>query len=198
MHFRPSKPPSGVPASPHTHTARGKIGRVNVKQTVKKLSYRWNHLSLNKRVIISGIFVFLAGYGLLFGFAKQVTFAYTGQDCTPQLTLLPSLMKQSDGAIFKAQAADVFTVAGFPLASLKTCFAPVDPPKPGNTVVAVSPFGSWFMAKKFSIQVGDPPSAKVSDFVGKTLPVTRPIEIALSGHDEVFEYKLKIGESRRL
>ncbi len=176
------------------HTAHGKIETVKLKQTIKKLLKPWNKLSLTKRVVLLVSFLVLAGYGLIFGLSKPVDFAYSGRDCVRQLTLFPSVMKQVNESGFATVFSDTVTVGGYPVASLRTCFVPTQAPEPGKTIVSVSPFGSWFMAKQFAVNVSEAPAVKISDFVDKTLPVTRPVEIGLDGPDEVFEYKFTVGD----
>lgn len=60
-------------------------------------------------------------------------------------------------------------------------------------MVRVSPLGPLFM-KQYAVTVADARQATVSDFAGKTLPITRPITISLDGTDVVHEYKFTVGD----
>lgn len=176
------------------HTAHGKIERVDTRQTFKRLVSPWLKLSIRKRVIIGLVVFSVVSYTYIFVLPKQVTFAYSGQDCVRQLTFFPEFMKQATSSDFAVSFEDSKVINGVAVVSLKTCFTAVNVPSPGTTKVVISPGGSWFAAKQFNVEVGDAPVAETADFIGKTLPVTRPVEISLSGPDEVFEYKLKVAE----
>jgi predicted deacylase len=177
----------------HDQDAHGKMEGVKVKQTIKTLWNRWLRLSVRRRIIITTLGILVVGYGVIFGIPKSLTFAYSGQDCARQLTLLPGLQKQSGTSDFSVTFEDSWKVNGYPIASLKTCFTALTVPKAGTTVVSVAPSGFLALAKRYALNVAEPPKAQTSDFVGKTLSVTRPVEITLSGPDEVFNYKLKVG-----
>lgn len=167
---------------------------MDIKQKLLNIARRWTRIRLRNRVIIVSVFVFFAGYGLLFGISKSVVYAFSGADCARQLTLFPNTMKQVGESGFTVEYKDKIDINGFSIASLKACFTPETLPNPGVTTVSMSPFGSWVMAKKFALQIGDAPRPETADFIGKTLPVTRPVKISLSGPDEVFDYTLKVGE----
>lgn len=155
-------------------------------------------LPLLNRVILGVAAGLLISYGLIFGISKQVAFSYSNQDCVRQLTILPGIMKQAGESGYEVRFSEVVTAGSVPLVSFKTCFKSMNPPQPGTSSVAVSPFGSWFMAKRFSINVGEPPTATTADFVDKTLPVTRPVEISLTQPDDIFDYRLKIGDEEAI
>ena len=175
------------------HSAHGKIERVNIRQTYKRLLHPWLRLSILQRIIL-GVAVFsVVAYIYTFAVPKQVTFAYSGQDCVRQLTFFPGFMKQVAPSGYSISFEDDKVINGVSVVSLKTCFTAVNVPSPGKTNVVVSPGGSWFAAKHFSLNVSEAPVATTTDFIGKTLPVTRPVEISLSGPDEVFDYKFEVG-----
>lgn len=165
-----------------------------MKQTMKKFLKKWNHLPLWQRVSLITVLALAGIYGGIFGPAKSVSFAYTGQDCVRQLTLFPNSMKRVSGSDFNIRMIDEWKVNGLPIFSTKTCFDAQNAPTPGRTTVAVSPFGSWFATKKFSLQVAEPPVAQTTDFIDKTLPVTRPLKISLTSPDAVFDYKVKVAD----
>ncbi|MFZ3010188.1 MAG: DUF2817 domain-containing protein, partial [Candidatus Microsaccharimonas sp.] len=167
---------------------------VAIKQTIKKFFKRWHRIPLWAQVVIIVAVVITGIYGGIFGPSKPVSFAYTGQDCVRQLTLFPTAMKQATNSDFSVRMMDEWKLNGYPVFSTKTCFDAQNAPTPGQTTVTVSPFGSWFAAKKFSLHVAEPPVAQTTDFIDKTLPVTRPLEISLTSPDAVFDYKFKVGD----
>ena len=168
---------------------------MRVKQTIQKLALRLEHLSVRTKIIIGVGFIFLSGYSLIFAFPKPVDFAYSGQDCTRQLTLMPAIVKQVSNSGFVAHFEDTFMVGSLPLASFKTCFSASQEPRVGETKVRVSPLGGIFAMKTFAIEVAEPPVASTSDFIDKMVPVSRPLAIKLTGADEVFSYKFMVGET---
>lgn len=133
----------------------------------------------------------LISYGLIFGLPKQVAFAYSGSDCTRQLTLFPQTMKQVTSSNFQVEFTDTVLVMGQPILSLKACFTALEPPTEGTNMVQVSPLGYLFM-KRYAVEVEPARAASLADFVGKTLPTTRPIAISLNGIDTVFDYKFMV------
>ena len=146
------------------------------------------------RVTFVVLLIVIGAYAGIFGPAKPVSFAYSGQDCVKQFTLFPNSMKRVSGSDFSIRMTDEWKVNGFSVFSTKTCFDAQNAPTPGRSVVTVSPFGSWFAMKKFSLDVAEPPIAQTADFIDKTLPVTRPLEISLNGPDAVFDYKFKVAD----
>jgi hypothetical protein len=167
---------------------------VTKKQKFLKIVRALRKLPLRTKVFGGvGLFV-LISYGLIFGLPKQVTFDYSAQVCVRQLTILPQVMKQGSDAGFKASAGDMVEVMGYPIASLKTCFTASKPPTEGAHKVTVSPFGSIVAAKQYSLNVAKMRTVSTIDFIGKTLPTTRPLELKLDGRDAVFTYKFTVGE----
>lgn len=144
--------------------------------------------------VIGGVSLFLLiSYGIIFGLPKQVAFSYSGADCTRQLTLFPQTMKQVTDSNFQVEFTDTVLLMGQPILSLKACFTALKPPTEGTNMVNVSPFGPLFM-KRYALKVEPMRAATLGDFVGKTLPTTRPITIALSGTDTVFDYKFTVAD----
>jgi len=147
-------------------------------------------LSTRTKVLIGVALFVLLSYSLVFIVPKPVAYAYGAEECTRQLTLLPSNMKQTTGSGYHVEFKDLVVVGNTPVAAMKTCFEPTAPPVPGKSIVRVAPFGSWIGVKHYQIAVPDAPTARASDFIGKTLPLTRPISIDLSSKDEVFSYSV--------
>ena len=151
-------------------------------------------LSIRTKVLVGVALLVLISYGLIFFIPKPVAYAYGAEDCTRQLTLLPKSMKQTTGSGYQVEFKDLIVVGSTPVAALKTCFTATAPPLVGASIVKVSPFGAWLGVKHYQISVPDAPKARAADFIGKTLPLTRPISIGLTSHDEVFSYGVAVGD----
>lgn len=165
-----------------------------LKQTIQNLFRFFERLPLHVKVIGSVFLLVVFGYLLIFVVPKPVTFAYSGDNCVRQWTLFPGVAQQFGSSEFEVEFRDVVTIGSHQVFSSKVCFTAVEPPKEGKKTVTISPFGGWIFAKRFAVTVGAAPVAQVADFVGKTLPTTRPVEIALSTPDDLFDYKIKIDE----
>lgn len=145
-------------------------------------------------VLISGgvlLLIALVAVGV-FLFKKPVEFSYAGLSCTPHLTVAPHQMEQTSETSYQVVYRDNIMVFGASVLSLKTCFAPVEEPKVGESTVSVAPFGWPVFAKQFAVQVGSPPVANTQDFISQTLPTTRPVAISLSAADEVYDYHFSV------
>ena len=149
---------------------------------------------MRSKIIIGSVLGFALIYSLVFGIAKPVTFAYGGETCVRQLTLFPTSMQQASDSGFQVTQSETIQVASKPIASLKTCFSALKPPSEGKTTVGVSPFGGLLARKNFTLTIPTAPVAKTGDFVGVPLATTRPLKISLSQPDDVFNYKLTVGE----
>lgn len=135
--------------------------------------------------------VFIIG---VFGFKKPVQLSYASETCVPQLTLFPSIMRQVNDSGYGVTFKDAVAVDGFGIVSLRTCFNPLKAPQPGEATVAIAPWGLASAAKQFAVSVGEPPEVNAADFVGKTIPTTRPLAVSLSEPDTLFDYSLTQGD----
>ena len=147
-------------------------------------------LSTRTKVLIGVSLFALIAYSLVFILPKPVAYAYGTEECTRQLTLFPGAMKQTTGSGYHVEFKDLVVVGDVPVAAMKSCFQPTAPPIPGKSIVRVSSFGVMFGIKHYQIAVPDAPTARAADFIGKTLPLTRPISIDLSSRDEIFSYSV--------
>jgi len=151
-------------------------------------------LSLRTKILAGIVFVVLLSYILVFTIPKPVTFAYSGDECVQHLTLLPGVVQQSTDSGFDVSYKDSWVVGGAQLASMSICFTPNEIPTVGDHTVRVAPFASIFASKPFKIMVPEAATANSGDFIGKTLPLTRPVTIDLSKEDETFSYKYSVQE----
>ena len=160
---------------------------MSVKHFLKKLSLR-------TKVIAGVSLCVLLSYTVLFLIPKPIDYAYGGDDCVQQLTLFPESMKQTTASGFVVSFEDGVSIAQVPLLSTKTCVTAHTAPKKGEEIVRVSPFGLFVGVKHYKIAVQDPPVARTSEVIGKTLPLTRPLTIGLSKGDQVFSYGVSVGD----
>jgi len=151
-------------------------------------------LSTRTKVLVGVALFALVSYSLIFFIPKPVAYAYGSDDCTTQLTLAPQLMKQSVASGYQVEFKDLIVVGDTPVAALKTCFVATAPPTVGQSIVKVSPFGAFVGMKHYQITVPEAPTARAGGFIGKTLPLTRPISIDLTSNDEVFSYGVTVGD----
>lgn len=167
---------------------------MGIRKKTKKILKPISRLSLRTRIIILSSIAIIIGYVIVFALPKTVTFSYSEATCVRQLTFAPSTMKQVHESGYEVAFKDTVTIAGHPVASLTACFTPVAAPEKGESMVATSPYGSWVLARNYLITVSDAPTVKTDDFIGKTLPTTRPLALELSSKDTVFSYKLAVNE----
>ena len=171
----------------HKHTKHKTPRLLGYIGSLRKVSTR------TKVLIGVGLFVVL-GYGLTFFIPKTVTYAYSTDECTRQVTIFPKIMKQATGSGYHVAFKDLVVVGNTPVIALKTCFEATAPPTVGQSIVRVSPYGTWIGVKQYRITVPDAPTAPVGAFIGKTLPLTRPISIPLTSADEVFSYGVAVDD----
>lgn len=134
----------------------------------------------------------LLSYVLVFTIPKPVTYAYSGDDCVKHLTLFPAITQQSTDSGFEVTYKQTWMLGKVPIAALSACFQPTVAPTVGVHGVRMAPFGGIFASKPFKIIVPEAATADSGDFIGKTLPLTRPIAIDLSTVDETFSYKFVV------
>jgi protein MpaA len=159
-----------------------------------KLSAIYHKLPLPAWIGIAVLAFVVLPYGLVFGISKPVTFSYAGDTCVKQLSIAPGLQKQASASGYDTQLKDVTSVGNAQLFSTSVCFTANEMPKVGQNTVTVSPFGSFFAAKKFAVTVPEAPTARTSDVVGKTISTALPFKIALTSTDEIHQYRLAIAD----
>ena len=159
-----------------------------------KLAKIYHRLPLPAWIGIAVLAFVVLPYGLVFGIPKQVNFSYAGDTCVRQLSLAPSLMKQAGDSRYDTQLKDITSIGNVQLFSTSTCFTAAEMPEAGDSTVTVSPFGSFFAAKKFAINVPEAPTARTSDVVGKTISTALPFRIKLTSSDAIHDYRLAIAD----
>jgi len=143
-----------------------------------------------KYFVLGGVGFFVVVYALVFFIPKPVSFSYTGETCTRQLTLFPATQKGiSDD--YDISFKDTWNVGSVPISSLKACFIAKTSPNEGVKVAGIAPFGSLIARKQFSITVPQAPLAQLST-LKDAVPATKPLLVPMTAADAVHSYKLKI------
>jgi protein MpaA len=163
-------------------------------QIKQKLINIYHRLPLPAWISLAVLAFVVLPYSLVFGIPKQVDFSYAGDTCVRQFSIAPSLLKQTGASGYDAQLEDVTSIGNVQLFSTSICFTANETPKAGKNTVAVSPFGSFFAAKKFAINVPETPTVRVADVVGKTISTALPFHIKLSSSDTIHVYRLAIAD----
>jgi len=166
----------------------------HTKHGVSRLLGGMNKLSTQTKVLIGVCLLVVLSYVFMFVVSKPVAYAYGANECVKQLTLAPGVMKQAAPSGYHVAFKDLIVIGNTPVAALKTCFVATTPPVPGKSVVQVSPYGAWLGVSHYQITVPDAPTARASDLIGKTLPLTRPLSVDLSSNDEVFSYSIAVAD----
>jgi len=159
-----------------------------------KLSKVYHRLPLPVWVSIAVLAFVVLPYGLVFGIPKQVAFSYSENTCVRQFTLAPNVAKQTGESGYTTEFKDITSVGGVPVFSTSICFTASSAPEPGKNTVAVAPFGSFFAAKRFTLNVPEAPTARTNDVVGKAISTALPFRIKLTADDAVHTYRLAIAD----
>jgi len=160
--------------------------KINIQNIYKKLPlFVW--------IIIAAVLILGIAYSLIFFIPKKVQFSYANETCVPQLVFFPSSQTTSSDA-FDVKTKDELKIGSFTYATTKVCLSPKQAPKGGDYVANIGLFGGWFMSKKFSVEVAEPPVARKADIIDKTISTALPLRIGLTSADTVHTYKLSIAD----
>ncbi|MDB5180294.1 MAG: peptidase carboxypeptidase [Candidatus Saccharibacteria bacterium] len=163
-------------------------------QIRQKLTKLYHHLPLPAWIGIAVLGFVVLPYGLVFGISKQAEFSYSGDTCVRQLSLLPGIQKQAGESGFEAKIGNVTSIGNVELFGSSVCFTPTKTPEIGKNTVALSPYGSWFAAKKFTLTVPEAPTARSADVIGKAISTALPLRIKLTSNDAIHDYRLAIAD----
>ncbi len=97
---------------------------------------------------------------------------------------------------FDVTIKDELKIGNFSYAATKVCISPKEAPNSGNYTASVGLFGGWFAAKHFAIKVDEPPLARTSDIVGKTISTALPLTVNLSSPDTIHTYDIAIADKK--
>lgn len=145
-----------------------------------------------KYYIFSFVGILVLLYAITFFVPKTVAFSYSGETCTKQLTLLPSLHNVT-GDQYAVDFKDEWRIGSVSLASFRSCFERTAAPVSGADVVGVAPFGSVVFRKHFSISIDELP--KVASVTREAVPATKPYKVPLTKTDRLHTYELTIADA---
>ena len=142
--------------------------------------------------IIGGVVLLLVvSYALIFFVPKAVTFSYAGQTCVRQLSLFPSIQKQTDtNSTVTLSLEDTVSVGSLQVASTKACFTPKESFEAGVHVATLAPWGGPVFAKQFAVTVPDAPAVVASAAANGEISAVRPLQIQLGAEDTLHRYVL--------
>jgi protein MpaA len=168
---------------------------MQIKQTVR--SFFLALWALPKRytipvtILVIGAIFYLAAFII----EKPVTFSYAGPTCTSRLTLLPNIHKSLHDSGYDAQPARLISIGNWPIAARSVCVSAMRAPQPGVSKVSLAPYGGVVARQTFAVKVGSPVVAD-AQVLNTPIPVSRPLNLRLTGSDKIFSYVLKIGDKQ--
>lgn len=168
---------------------------MQLKQKLRSLIDRLQALP-RKYTIPAGVFILSAIlYCVFFIIEKPIVFSYAGQTCVSRLTLLPGIHATSGDTGYKVEPTRLVSVGGWPIAARSVCITPTRAPHPGVTKVSVAPYGGVLARQTFAMTVATPVVADVQ-ILSRPIPVSRPLDVKLSGSDTVFSYVLEVADKQ--
>lgn len=134
-------------------------------------------------------------YGAFFIIEKPIIFSYAGQSCVDRLTILPNIHASSDDSGYEVQPTRLVLIGGVPIVAQSVCVIPTRAPHQGIAKVSLAPFGGLFARQTFAVRVSTPVIADTKALSGP-IPVSKPLDIKLSGGDKIFSYILKVADKQ--
>lgn len=132
-------------------------------------------------------------YAVIYLGSKPILLAYDGKTCVQHLLLAPTMHKYNpDG--YTAQGSNTLYIGNTPILSTSLCITPNAAPAPGDTTLAISPFGGWLFKRSFTITAPTLPRLASPDLASKPISTALPLEIALSEKDTLHNYRLKVAD----
>jgi predicted deacylase len=168
---------------------------MHIKQTV--CSFILALCALPKRYTISMMAVAIGAIFYLSAFIieKPIAFSYAGPTCTNRFTLLPKIHKSLHDSGYVAQPARLVSIGNWPIAARSVCVSAMRAPQPGVSRVSLAPYGGVVARQTFAVKVGSPVVAD-THVLSTPISVTRPLNLQLTGSDNIFSYVLKIGDKQ--
>lgn len=149
-----------------------------------------------KYTIPIGSLVFLGIiYVAAFVVAKPIIFSYAGESCVNRLILLPDMQVSSSTSGYMLHPAEVIRIGSWPVMARSVCAVATRPPTPGLVKANLAPFGGVIARQTFAVTVTSPVRADTRP-LDQPVPVSRPLQLQMSGVDKVFSYVLHIGDKQ--
>lgn len=131
-------------------------------------------------------------YAILFFTPNATTLSYGGSTCSRQLMLFPYAYKvETRNAKYQVEPTGLLKLGDVTVLSKAVCFTPLEPPTEGKEYISLSPLGGLLFKKTFAITVESPPKADVA-VLDKPIPISRSLQIPLSGEDQIFQYQIEV------
>jgi protein MpaA len=132
-----------------------------------------------------------------FFWPRSVDFSYAGQNCFVSPVLLPNLVAKNQGETFAVQPSKSLTIAGYPLYSHTACVTPTEAPlEHGIEDLSLSPLGISFLKKTIRVSTGGAPQVEYKAALTGPVSTKDPLILPLSSGDQVFDYRLVVGEQQ--
>lgn len=163
------------------------------KQKLLVLLNKIQHLPIAVTIPVVAILATAVVYAAIFYTVKPVNFSYAGDSCIKYPLLFPDIHKVTKTAGYDVYATDRVTIGNITLVSASLCFAPNDLPKEGENSVSLAPYGGAVAQKTFSLKVPSPVVAN-TEGLAKPIPISKHLAIDLNQPDNIFTYKLEVGE----
>ena len=126
---------------------------------------------------------------------KPVELTYDGATCVPHLSVSPGLIDTRTSDQVAISFADELRVGEVGVLAFTVCFTPLNLAAESVTTVPLRVAQTRIPVKQFELTLPAAPTASTVDFVGRTIPTGRPLEIALSEPDSISKYDFTVGDS---
>lgn len=138
---------------------------------------------------VLGIALPFVVYGLVFS-PRVIGFAYSGDNCVSQLSLLPGILQVSSSDLYNVELKDEMRIGSYPVAARLVCVSAKSAPTDGQKEdISIAPFGSIIARKTYTVSPESMPKVMVSA-LSHPIPATKPLKLTLTVPDELFTYTL--------
>lgn len=138
--------------------------------------------------VVGGVIVVLVVSYVIAFLPRTIHFAYAGDSCISQVSLLPQILKSSGGDGYEIRMGDDLKIGNFSVLSRSICVSAITAPDEGRVeTISVSPFGGLLARKDYRVAPGKAPEVAVSA-LSRPIPATKPLALKLSAPDELFTY----------
>jgi predicted deacylase len=168
---------------------------MQLKQKLLLLVTRLRTLPKRYTLPIGGVVIIGALYVAVFVLEKPVNFSYAGQTCISRFLLFPSIHLGSSQSGYAAKPSQLVKIGSWPIAARSVCFTANRAPQAGEAKVSLAPYGGVVARQTFVVKVGSPVVAD-TQVLNTPISVTRPLNLQLTGSDNIFSYVLKIGDKQ--
>lgn len=153
---------------------------------MRQLSKRWYLICAALLIVVLYFVVFRE---------RTLVLDYAGPTCDQRLTILPGLFRQSSDTGYEVTTEGGWKVGNVHLTATSVCVRPTAPPDEHmSKKVVFSPWGGWFARLTYVVDAGNSPTVDVG-VLREAVPVSRPLTLLLSAPDELFDYRVRVGDA---